>query len=66
MELSKSCKIFNEKNKKTLRIRSFGSDDSNVGDDQLPLDLEIFRNLIDMCPFWGGWAFQTISGAAGP
>ena len=47
MELSKSCKIFNEKNKKTLRIRSFGSDDSNVGDDQLPLDLEIFRNLID-------------------
>ena len=22
-------------------------DDSNVGDDQLPLDLEIFRNLID-------------------
>ena len=47
MELGKSCKIFNEKNKKTLRIRSFGSDDSDVGDDKLPLDLEIFRNLID-------------------
>ena len=47
MELNQSCKIFNEKNKKTLRIRSFESDQSNVADDKLPLDLEIFRNLID-------------------
>ena len=49
MELNQSCKIFNEKNKKTLRIRSFDSDhdQSNVADDKLPLDLEIFRNLID-------------------
>ena len=47
MELNQSCKIFNEKNKKTLRIRSFESDQSNAADDKLPLDLEIFRNLID-------------------
>eukprot|EP00092_Neocalanus_flemingeri_P000717 GFUD01000760.1.p1 GENE.GFUD01000760.1~~GFUD01000760.1.p1 ORF type:complete len:673 (+),score=173.45 GFUD01000760.1:46-2064(+) len=48
MDNSKNWKIINDKNKKTLRISSFESDNNvSKGVEKLPFDIEIFQNLVD-------------------
>ena len=48
MEVNKSWKITNDKSKNTLRISSIESDYyvHNTGE-KLPIDIEIFQNLVD-------------------